>query len=751
MTVDEILVKIDGDMSGLRKDLDRIEKHTKQTTKRMEGSFAMLGAAVRGGVVAAVALAATRIGSHLGNVTASVEEMQAKSSVVFGRFVSGVREELDEFGESVGRSQFELEGMAASIQDTFVPLGFARGEAADLSVELTKLAVDVASFNNAADPEVMRAFQSAIVGNHETVRQFGIIITQANLQQELFNIGINKNIKDATEQEKVQARLSIITKGVSDAHGDAARTANSYANRNRKLLSAFNDLQVQLGTALLPVLTTVQDLLIGITNAANRFMEVINKKGGLSDSIRTTIQKALPEDMKSLLDPAKTAESFMIQIPEIQTEFMGLEELIKINKQLEDEYIALSKNVENFKDIDPMEGADNLLEETKLKLATVLPLLEKTDQALRTAKELGLDVEPSNVLKATVNEGVEDGKTKDKEVVDEDFIKRQEKLKEKVQDLRNEIALLKAEYSGSTEAQLQFMEAGQEFGKLADENLERLINERQALLDQIDAKNKEADIIEQLTNANNELSLEQSALADVERELIRLRREAGVVMFENEAEIRSLLEAQQALKDELEQQDDAYEKIGKTIEDSLGTAIEGLIAGTTNAKDAFRQMAASIMKDLIQLAFQMDKTSKAGQGGTGLGGFLKNIFGMGGGTVTGAGGVPWMTGGTSGVFGMPDALATGGSANRMTPYLVGERGPEIIIPKTAATVLNSNNTRSAMGGGGGTMVQQVFNISTGVQDTVRAEIQSMMPQFEQRAVTAVASAKARGGTIGRRL
>ena len=75
--------------------------------------------------------------------------------------------------------------MASTVQDTFVPLGFARNEASDLSVQLTKLAVDVASFNNASDTETMRAFQSAIVGNHETVRRFGIVITEATLQQEL--------------------------------------------------------------------------------------------------------------------------------------------------------------------------------------------------------------------------------------------------------------------------------------------------------------------------------------------------------------------------------------------------------------------------------------------------------------------------------------------------------------------------------------------------------------------------------------
>ena len=50
-------------------------------------------------------------------------------------------------------------------------MGFVRSEAKELSKGLSQLAIDVASFNNATDAEVMQAFQSAIVGNHETVRK----------------------------------------------------------------------------------------------------------------------------------------------------------------------------------------------------------------------------------------------------------------------------------------------------------------------------------------------------------------------------------------------------------------------------------------------------------------------------------------------------------------------------------------------------------------------------------------------------
>lgn len=93
--------------------------------------------------------------------------------------------------------------------------------------------------------------------------------------------------------------------------------------------------------------------------------------------------------------------------------------------------------------------------------------------------------------------------------------------------------------------------------------------------------------------------------------------------------------------------------------------------------------------------------------------------------------------------------ASGGAMSARQPYLVGERGPELIVPNSASTVMNSNNTRSALGGGGDTTIVQNINISTGVQQTVRSEIRSLMPEIANTAKAAVADTKRRGGSYGR--
>jgi hypothetical protein len=90
-------------------------------------------------------------------------------------------------------------------------------------------------------------------------------------------------------------------------------------------------------------------------------------------------------------------------------------------------------------------------------------------------------------------------------------------------------------------------------------------------------------------------------------------------------------------------------------------------------------------------------------------------------------------------------LASGGSVNAGTPYLVGERGPELFMPNTGGTIRNGADTRRAMTEGGGIVVNQTINLSAGVVGTVRAEVQRMMPQIADVTKLGVLEATRRGG------
>jgi len=199
------------------------------------------------------------------NRTSHAMEVASMFNVVFRDQASATAQWAEDFGNKVGRSTNDLKEWLAGLQDTFVPLGFARDKAAELSKELVKLAVDVGSFKNVRSAEAIRDFTSALVGNHEAVRKYGIIITEASLKQEALKQGITKNYNELTNLEKVSLRYAIIQASTTDAQGDAIRTADSYANQVERIKANYDELATTLGEQVVPALA---DLLKHINNFA---------------------------------------------------------------------------------------------------------------------------------------------------------------------------------------------------------------------------------------------------------------------------------------------------------------------------------------------------------------------------------------------------------------------------------------------------------------------------------------------------
>ena len=90
--------------------------------------------------------------------------------------------------------------------------------------------------------------------------------------------------------------------------------------------------------------------------------------------------------------------------------------------------------------------------------------------------------------------------------------------------------------------------------------------------------------------------------------------------------------------------------------------------------------------------------------------------------------------------------ANGGPVMAGGGYRVGERGPETFIPQTNGYILPND-----MAAGETTNVYQTINVQTGVAQTVRAEMASLMPRFKADAMAGVLEAKQRGGSYSRGL
>tara|TARA_R100001129_G_scaffold26076_2_gene17398 strand:- start:2117 stop:4090 length:1974 start_codon:yes stop_codon:yes gene_type:complete len=416
-------------MQSATKGVNDLKNNVKNSVSAQTNSFNALGNTVRNVIGGVIVFQAFRFGQEMVNMASSVEEMRSKSSVVFGQFVNDVRSQLGQFGDNVGRSTHELESMASSIQDTFVPMGFARGEASKLAVELTKLAVDVASFNNASDTDTMMAFQSALVGNHETVRRFGVVITEATLKQELLRMGINKASKDVTNAEKVQARLNLIIAGTSDAHGDAERTSGSFANTSKALGSALSELSVDIMTPMLPKLTKMAEGFIDATETAREFFVFI---GMLNRDLSTTalrqdriaeIELKLSEIRSGLLTKIFGLNKVeKIHIQNLEAELGHLTKMPELQAMVLDQETLVIKSKEQL--IKTREKENKLLEEKSR-----LEKIAKSD-----GTRLGIDASMGDVPTAFSNEeklkGLQDLASLEMQIQQEAFANKFNKIQE---------------------------------------------------------------------------------------------------------------------------------------------------------------------------------------------------------------------------------------------------------------------------------------------------------------------------------
>lgn len=181
-----------------------------------------------------------------------LEETMNKFNVVFGDNAKEVQAWGEMYGKQVGRSKTQTLGFLASVQDLLVPLGFAASDAEEMSKQITALTVDLASFNNLSDADVMRDLQAALTGSGEVMKKYGVVISETTLKQRALNEGLDP--RNLSERDKALLRFQMILEGTTAAQGDAIRSADSYANQVKATQAALVDIGATIGAYFLPIL-----------------------------------------------------------------------------------------------------------------------------------------------------------------------------------------------------------------------------------------------------------------------------------------------------------------------------------------------------------------------------------------------------------------------------------------------------------------------------------------------------------------
>lgn len=297
MTLEKLQVIIEAQTKAYYEELKKVQQQTKSATSAVEAqtnkiksAFSKIGKAV------GLALSVTAIisfGKSCIELGSTLSEVQNVVDVTFGAMSETInrfaRDALEEFGLSETSAKKYTSTMGAMLKS----MGFTTQAAAEMSMEMTGLSADMASFYNLDSETAFEKIRAGISGETEPLKQLGINMSVANLEAFALSQGITKAYNAMTQQEQAMLRYNYLMQATADAQGDFARTSDGWANQVRVLTERFNALKAAIGQGLIAVLTPVikvlNSLLAKILTVTDAFSNFIAKITGKNTKTTTTV------------------------------------------------------------------------------------------------------------------------------------------------------------------------------------------------------------------------------------------------------------------------------------------------------------------------------------------------------------------------------------------------------------------------------------------------------------------------------
>lgn len=259
----DVVVRFIGDTKQLDDDLQKVDK----TTRGVGDTFRGLGrqmATVFGGVA---------IGAFVRSsvdAASDMAESQNKLKAVFEDSTKDIRKSLNGLVADILGSKKTAVDAAGTFGNMFQQMGLATGDVTKFSKGLLTLTADLVSFHNADPTEVVLAIGAAFRGEYDSLQRFIPTITAAAVEHRALADTGKATAEQLTAAEKAAATYALVIEGAGKATGDAARTADSAANQQRKLHRQFEEMSVQIGQALLPLLLLVVPVLTDLAEAFSK-------------------------------------------------------------------------------------------------------------------------------------------------------------------------------------------------------------------------------------------------------------------------------------------------------------------------------------------------------------------------------------------------------------------------------------------------------------------------------------------------
>ena len=278
-----------------------LDSYTASTHRASKGSFS-LSAAI-GKVYATYWLLFRAMGKIRDaiDISSQLTEVQNVVDVTFGDMAYKVEEFAKTSIQQFGMSELSLKQYASRFQAMGSAMGIsgssigsansflnkqtngyvgASNSMADMSLNLTKLTADMASFYNVEQAVVAEDLEAIFTGQTRPLRQYGLDLTQATLQEWALKNGIDANVQSMSQAEKTMLRYQYVMANTGAAQGDFARTANTWANQVRILKQNFQQLGAVVGGTLINALKPLVQALNSVMGNLIAFAETVSNALG---------------------------------------------------------------------------------------------------------------------------------------------------------------------------------------------------------------------------------------------------------------------------------------------------------------------------------------------------------------------------------------------------------------------------------------------------------------------------------------
>lgn len=300
----KIIIGTSVDMYGMNTGLQKIEK----SFKRLQ--------AVTGGALGIIGL--VKFGKAALDAASDLQEVQNIVDVAFGEMSNKVESFAQTCIEKFGMSELSAKQTAGSFMAMGKSMGLTMEQASDMAISLTGLTGDMASFYNISQDYARVALSAVYTGETETLKRYGIVLTEANLQEYASTLGIQTKVKAMDASSKAMLRYQYILQATGDMQGDFARTSGSWANQVRLLREQWTVFLNVVGSGLITVLSPLLQMLNALLAAVIRFARVIGaalvnifglKVQNVSDQLNavTSASEGASDGIGGVGDAAKTA------------------------------------------------------------------------------------------------------------------------------------------------------------------------------------------------------------------------------------------------------------------------------------------------------------------------------------------------------------------------------------------------------------------------------------------------------------